>query len=54
MNMLVKISEDIFANTLVVSLTVVFLKNHVLFCFIGSNDSLTNFLGLTLPNFTTL
>ena len=35
--MLVRMSEEFFANTLVVSLTVVFLKNPVLFCFIGSN-----------------
>ena len=36
--MLVRMSEDFFANTLVISLTVVFLKNPV-FCFIiiGSN-----------------
>ena len=56
--MLVRISEEFFAKTLVVFLTVVLLKNPVLFCFIGSNTdrllsintSLTKFLRLALPN----
>ena len=60
--MLVRMSEKFFANTLVVSLTVVFLKNPVLFCFIGSNTDrllsintpLTKFLRLALPNSPTL
>ena len=55
-------SEDFFANTLVVSLTVVFFKNSVLFVFIGMNTdrllsvntSLSKFLGLALPNSSTL
>ena len=59
---LVVTSEDFFANTLVVSLTVVFLKNPVLFYLIGSNTdrllsintSLTKFLRLALPNSSTL
>ena len=61
-NMLVRMSEDFFANTLVVSLTVVFLKKPVLFYLIGSNTdrllsintSLTKFLRLALPNSSTL
>ena len=61
-NMLVRMSEDFFANTLVVSLTVVFLTKPVLFRFIRSNTdrlsaintSLTKFLRLVLPNSSTL